>query len=322
MRLRDLGHTGIRVSEIGVGTWSIVTDWWGNPERAEEIIRTALDVGVNFFDTADMYGNGRSEEILGRVVTPKRGDVVILTKVGYDFYTDSKRPKHRFDLDYLRFAVNQSLKRLNTDYVDVLMIHNPKMKDISNEGLLEFMKSLKSDGIARSVGVALGPTLGWEEEGMRAIQMGYEVLEHIFNLIEEYPGKKLIQRDLGHVIRVPHASDVLNEDKWPLVEDPRLHRHFKDFGWIKRAYEATLDLKKYADSLGIKLNQLAIAYVLSFNNVSTVTPNITSKSELLNFVRASELSLSKEVLSYLEDYYERRYRGLNMESIEETKAYK
>ncbi|ABP96365.1 MULTISPECIES: aldo/keto reductase [Metallosphaera] len=322
MLLRDLGHTGIKTSELGIGMWTLVTDWWGEPDKAQEIVRRAIELGINFFDTADMYGNGRAEEVLGRSLGSKRDKVVILTKVGYDFYSSPQRPRQRFDLDYLRTAVDRSLKRLSTNYVDILMIHNPKMKDITRRDLLDFMRSLKSDGIARAVGVALGPTLGWEDEGLKAIEMGYEALEHIFNLIELYPGLRFLEFDVGHIVRVPHASDVLNESKWPLNYDPKLHRHFKSQQWINTAVDRTKGLLDYASKLGVTLSQLALSFVLSHKRVSTVIPNITTVRELEEFVKSTEFVLNNDDVNFLMDYYERNYRDLNEESIKETQAYK
>ncbi|QKQ99792.1 aldo/keto reductase [Metallosphaera tengchongensis] len=319
---RNFGDTKIAVSALGVGMWSLVTDWWGEPDKAQEIIKKSMEIGVNFFDTADMYGNGKAEEILGKSLGSNRDKVVILTKIGYDFYTNKFKPKQRYDLEYLRFAVNESLKRLSTDYVDVLMLHNPKLKDISNKELLDFMRSLKSDGLARSVGVALGPTLGWEEEGLKAIEMGYEGLEHIFNLIEQYPARKFLQFNVGHVVRVPHASDVLNDLKWPLKEDPKLHRHFKSMDWISRAVERSIELKKYAEKRGMKLRDLAIAFILSHRTVSSVIPNITNLKELEEFSKASDLTLDESDLEFLENYYNTNYKDLNEESIRETLIYK
>ncbi|MEL9969424.1 MAG: aldo/keto reductase [Metallosphaera sp.] len=322
MLFRDFGRTGINVSQLGIGMWSLVTDWWGRPDKARDIIKAAIDLDINFFDTADMYGNGKAEEILGDSVKTKRDKVIILTKIGYDFYTSPERPKQRYDIEYLNMAVKKSLKRLQTDYIDILMLHNPKLKDISNKDLLEFMKSLKSDGIARVIGVALGPTLGWENEGLKAIEVGYESLEHIFNIIELYPGMRLLKHNIGHVVRVPHASDVLNDSKWPLRYDPKLHRRFKTQVWIDKAVERTLDLRNFALSRGLKLNELALAFVWSFENVSTVVPNITTIEELRESEKSTRVILNEDDVEYIIQYYEKNYKELNEESIKETEIYK
>lgn len=324
MRFRNLGHTGLQVSEIGIGLWSLVTDWWGSNVQSEEILRKAYLEGINFYDTGDMYGEGKAEEILAKVLGTKRDNIVILTKIGYDFYhKQNNRYVQRFEVSYLEFAVKQSLKRLNTDYIDVLMLHNPKMSVIKNKEIFEFMQSLKRDGIVKVVGVALGPTLGWEEEGLEAIKMGYEALEYIYNMIEQYPGKIFLQYDIGHVVRVPHASDSLLEDKWPIVDDKKLHRSFKSINWIREAVNNSKEMLEFARSKGMKLSQLAIKFILASNKVSSVVPNITSIKELEEFLRVEELpDLTEDDLQYIDRYYSRYYRKLNEESIEETKVYK
>ena len=178
MRHRPFGTTGVSVSELGLGMWSLVSEeWGGDVDKAEEVVRRAFDLGITFFDTADVYGEGKGEEVIARALGTRRDKIVILTKVGLDFYRkQGGRVRLNFDLDYLRFAVEQSLKRLNTDYIDILMLHNPKMRNIVDRKVFEFMESLRRDGIARSDGVALGPTLGWLEEGLKSIEVGYQGL--------------------------------------------------------------------------------------------------------------------------------------------------
>ncbi len=323
MNYRRVKNTTLLISEIGIGVWSLITDeWGGNPNLAGDILRKAYEMGVNFFDTADYYGFGKGEEVIGKTLSSVRDRIVILTKVGYDFY-NNRPPKQRFEIDYLEKAVKLSLQRLNTDYVDILMLHNPKMNVIRDKKILEFMLSLKKDGIARMIGVALGPTLGWGEEGIEAINMGYESLEYIYNIIERYPGEDFLRYDIGHFVRVPHASDALNEDKWPIYVDNKLHRKFKNIDWIKKAIDRSQGLLELAKSKGFKLSQLAISYILANPKVTSVLPNIISVEELKEFIEASEkLRLSEEDISYINRYYEENFKDLNEESIEETKRYK
>ncbi|MFP3162856.1 MAG: aldo/keto reductase [Acidianus hospitalis] len=324
MRERDFGHTGIRVSEIGVGLWSLATDWWAPNVNAEEILKKAYELGITFYDTGDIYGEGKAEELLVKVLGNKRDNIVILTKIGYDFYNKKGRKiEQNFNIDYLEFAIKESLKRLNTDYVDILMLHNPKMNVIRNKEIFDFMQGLKKDGIVRAIGVALGPTLGWGEEGLEAIKMGYEGLEHIYNMIEQYPGKEFLKYRIGNVVRVPHASDALIEDKLPIGENKNLHRSLKNIKWIEEAVNNSKGMLEFAKSKGMKLSQLAIKFVLANPNVSTVVPNITTIKELEEFVKTEELEdLTEEDMSFISSYYEKYYKKLNDESIEETKIYK
>ncbi|BFH73414.1 aldo/keto reductase [Sulfurisphaera javensis] len=325
MKLRKINHTNIEVSEIGIGVWSLVTDWWGaEVNKAEDILRKAYENGINFFDTADIYGEGLGETILSKVFNTKRDRIVILTKIGYDFYNKiNNRAIQRFDLDYLDFAFKKSLERLNTDYIDILMIHNPKMQIIKNKEVLDFLYSLKKDGKVRVIGVALGPTLGWGEEGLEAIKMGYESLEYIYNIIELKPGIDFLNFDIAHFVRVPHASDALIEEKWPIFNNPKLHRSLKDINWIKKAVELSKPLLEYAKSKGIKLSQLALKFILYNSKVTSVLPNISSLKELEEYIQVEKLpDLTDEDYKYLYEYSITHFSELNNESIEETKRYK
>jgi aryl-alcohol dehydrogenase-like predicted oxidoreductase len=325
MNLRRVGNTNISVSEIGIGLWSIVTDWWGaDINKADEILRRAYELGVNFFDTADVYGEGKGEEIISKTLGTKRDNIIILTKIGIDFYN---KKKLNFSIDYLNFAFKQSLKRLNTDYVDILMLHNPKLINIKDKEVFEFLISLKKDGYVRVIGVALGPTLGWGEEGLEAIKMGYESLEYIYNLIERKPGEDFLKYSgIGHFIRVPHANDVLIPEKWSEIlqgHGEKLHRALKDINWLKNTILRTIRLKEYADNKGIHLSLLALKFILNKNNVSSVIPNITNIRELEFFLKVEEIQdLDYGDIEFLDKYYIENYADLNDESIRETIKYK
>jgi len=125
------------------------------------------------------------------------------------------------------------------------MLHNPRINVITSEEVLQFMTSLKRDGIVRAIGIALGPTLGWREEGLEAVRRGYEAIEHIYNLIERWPGEEILEYpEVGNIVRVPHASDVLDEERWPLRTDPLLHRSLKS---------PRLDTESFSRQLGAQV---------------------------------------------------------------------
>ena len=141
MRYRSFPGADVTVSEVGFGTWTLATGWWG--ERSDDdaiaMLRRALDEqGVTFFDAADTYGNGRAERQLASAFKGRRQEVVIGTKVGYDIYDEAARQSRRgqselpmrTDPPYIRFAVDRCLERLETDYLDVLQIHNVKMEQV------------------------------------------------------------------------------------------------------------------------------------------------------------------------------------------------
>lgn len=329
MKQRRVGNSGVMVSEIGIGVWSLVTDWWGRGDKAEEIIEYALMNGINFFDTADSYGNGRGEELLGRTIGQRRDEAVILTKIGYDIYhheAGQREIPQNFSLDYLEQALRNSLKRLNRDYVDILMLHNPRLDTIMNTEVFRWLEGVKRDGYARVIGVSLGPTLGWEEEGLAAIRMGYGAMEYIYNIIEQRPGESFLTspgaENVGHFIRVPHASDALDDDKWPIINSRGLHRSFKDIEWIERAVNGAKKLIPTAEAIGMKLSQLSLAFVLSSSRVTSVMPNITTKNDIDKYVAVEGKELSEEVIAEIREVYESDFRILNEESIRETDRYR
>ncbi|BCU67223.1 aldo/keto reductase [Sulfolobales archaeon HS-7] len=321
MEYRKIPHTKKETSVLGIGTWSVISpEWGGSPERAEEIIRNSLEYDVNLFDTADVYGNGIGDKVLGKAISTKRDRVVIIEKIG--FVPHNVR-KDRLSPEVLDKRLKDALRRLNTDYVDILMLHNPIMDDITNGDIYEFMKSTVEDGYAESIGVALGPTIGWLEEGIESSKRGYLALEHIYNVIERKPGEDLLKLNVAHFIRVPHASDVLDETKWPIEENHTLHRRYKNLEWLIRASEAVKELKDFLSVRGMSLSEVALRFVITNLAVTSVIPNISSISDIRRFVTEIEKGkLDEETLSFLKNQYDKKFKPLNQESIRETELYK
>src|SRR5690349_21446068 len=170
MKFRQFPGTDVSVSEIGFGTWTISTGWWGDKTDNEAVamLRRSLDTyGINFFDAADSYGNGRSERQLADAFRGRRNEVVYATKVGYDIYDAAAQSARRgqaelpqrFDRDYIRLAVNRCLERLETDYIDVLQLHNIKMEHVRDAAIWETLRELKHEGKIRVWGAAFGPAI-------------------------------------------------------------------------------------------------------------------------------------------------------------------
>ncbi|MGI8866978.1 MAG: aldo/keto reductase, partial [Rubrobacteraceae bacterium] len=142
MKYRRLAGTDIEVSEVGFGVWTVSTGWWGEviDDRSISLLREAQERGVNYFDTADTYGSGKGETLLADAFGHMRDEVVISTKIGYDFYNNTERRGQQarpqdWSEDFLRFALEQSLKRLDTDYIDFLQLHNTKMDAVDSDEL-------------------------------------------------------------------------------------------------------------------------------------------------------------------------------------------
>ncbi|WP_069806946.1 aldo/keto reductase [Vulcanisaeta thermophila] len=305
MNYRELGGTGIRVSEVGFGAWTIGSGMYGNVsvEEGIKMIRRALDLGINVFDTADVYGNGESERLLGRVL---RGyDVYIFTKVGYDIYSGTHG--QNFRPDYIEYAVRKSLERLGLRRLTLLQLHNPPLRVIRDKEVRSVMRRLVEEGLVEHVGVALGPETNVLNEGLAALEEGYETIMFVFNALEQEPGRTLISEGLrfnaGLMTRVPHASTALNERF--MVEFPKTdHRSLRSKEWLMRTREfVEKRLRPIARGLGLTLDAFAIKYVLSYP-ISTVFITATDTNELETYVRAADGNyLDQETLRKLEELY-------------------
>src|SRR5829696_8011696 len=221
MRYRRLGDTGIQVSEVGFGVWTVSTGWWGqvDNERSVRLLRRAFEKGINYFDTADTYGSGLGETLLADAFGGMRDEVVISTKIGYDFYNytarrgQQERPQD-WSEEFIRFALEQSLRRLQTDYIDFLQLHNTKMDAVENDAIFELMEEFKREGKVLTYGIALGPKIGWLEEGVRVMrERSIDGVQMIYNLLEQDPGRALIaaarETRTSLFVRVPHSSGML-----------------------------------------------------------------------------------------------------------------
>ncbi|HEU5478948.1 MAG TPA: aldo/keto reductase, partial [Candidatus Tumulicola sp.] len=245
MKYRTYPNTDVTVSEVDFGLWTTSTGWWGNntDDDAVAMLREAADLGITLFDAADTYGNGRSEEQLAKAFAGRRESVVYATKFGYDFYTPQNVEKrrgqfelpHDFSPAFVRKALEESLRRLQTDYVDIYQMHNARMAQIDDDALWELLESFKREGKIRMYGVALGPAIGWLYEGVDAVEKrNVPSLQIIWNALEQYPGNEQIRAaaesgaDTGYMIRVPHSSGLLEghytEDTVFPDNDHRRHR--------------------------------------------------------------------------------------------------
>ena len=200
MQYRALGKTGLEVSELGFGTWTVSTGWWGNytDAQAQDLVRRAISLGINYIDTADAYGNGRGETILAPILKEHR-DLVIGTKFGYDFYNNPERPRGQRELPqdmspkFIRFACEQSLKRMGIDTIAIYQPHNPRVDVLMQDEHWDTLETLKREGKIQSYGPSLGPAIGWRDEGIYATAVRKApVTQMIYNLLEQDPGREFI----------------------------------------------------------------------------------------------------------------------------------
>jgi aryl-alcohol dehydrogenase-like predicted oxidoreductase len=200
MRYRNLHNTNLKVSELGLGTWTFTTGWWGTytDEQGQSLIRKAIEYGINYIDTADAYGNGRGETILAPILK-EHPDLIVGTKFGYDFYNNPERPRGQRELpqdmspSFIRFALEQSLERLGVDHIAIYQPHNPRVVTLLTDEHWETLERLREEGKISSYGPSLGPAIGWRDEGIySAAVRRAPVTQMIYNIIEQDPGREFI----------------------------------------------------------------------------------------------------------------------------------
>ncbi|OGX14319.1 MAG: hypothetical protein A2351_06575 [Omnitrophica bacterium RIFOXYB12_FULL_50_7] len=343
MKERRLGKTDLHVSEIGFGCWAIGGNAYG-PVRDKdslEALAAAWDSGVNFFDTADTYGEGHSEELLGKFLKGKSRDrLTLATKCGWDFYlpagkqvlpsqkSDSSLPgspgklnhaghRKNFDAGYIRFACEQSLKRLGTDVIDLFQLHNPSLELIQKGDLVSVLGGLKKEGKIRFIGISVHT----EAEALAAIEdLRVQAIQIIFNLLDQRMAERILpeaeKRDVGVIVREALASGLLTGKYAPSHEFPKDDHRRR---WVPEKREADWQkIQLIQKTLGfgsLPLLKAALEFTLAFGAVSTVIAGAKTPAQVLENVAASlRPALNPEDIERLKELYGREEifrKGLN-----------
>ena len=294
MRYRKLGTTGIEVSEIGFGGFAIGGYDYGPTDDSESIaaIEKAYSMGVTFFDTADMYGAGHSESLIGRALKGKNPPAFVATKVGYV----GNRGKQRMDFSrsHIVTAVEQSLRRLQRDAIDLYQIHNPLLEDLENGEAFEVMDELVKAGKVRFWGVSVKARDVLEIcrktmacSSVASIQMVYNLF-HSRDL-EELQGE-IRRRGIGLVARAPLEYGMLTGKFSPVERfSPGDHRGSR---WKPEEFSRKLaqleGLREAFKGEPFTLPQLAIGFALSLQDVSVVICGAKRPSQIEENVAASK----------------------------------
>ncbi len=301
MKYKKLGKSGIKVSEIGFGAWTIALNWWGkeiSEDEAKRMLKKAYDLGINFFETGDMYGKGKSERLIGEVFKGMRDEIVISTKYGYDFegvqQIGHKELPQRFDPEFTEHALSKSLERLQTDYVDVYGLHNPKLKHIRDDSIFTTLDKKIHEGKIKTYQAALGPAIGWTQEGLEAMERkNISAVQTVYNILEQTPGNHLLEngvkKDVGILVRVPDASGILTGKVNANTKiDEKDHRSVRKGEWIRASLKKVEQLKPIAERNGLNITELAIKFILSKKGISSVLPTVISNEEIEMFATMSD----------------------------------
>ncbi len=301
MRYRTLGKSGIKVSEIGFGAWTLGLDWWGKrieDDQAKRLLKRAHDLGINYFETGDIYGRGKSEKLIGEVFAGMRNEVAISTKYGYDIYGNEqighKELPQKFTPEFTEFALQKSLERLQTSYVDVYGLHNPKIQAIRDTKVIDYLDKKVREGTIKSYQVALGPAIGWTEEGLEAMEKtNATAVQTVYNILEQHPGNILIEQgaryNVGILVRVPDASGILTGK---VTADTKIsekdHRSVRSGDWVKQSLQKVDQLMPIAKRNDLNITQLAIKFILSHKAVSSVLPTVVDEEEITMFSQMTD----------------------------------
>jgi aryl-alcohol dehydrogenase-like predicted oxidoreductase len=303
MKYRRYRNTDLEVSEVGFGLWTVSTGWWGQFTESEalSLLHKAFDLGITLYDAADTYGNGYSEELLAKAFGNRRDQVVIATKVGYDFvhHGGERRGQREIPQDFSPAAIERAteaaLRRLGTDRIDLLQLHNIRMEQVHDDALWETLERLKQKGRIREYGIALGPAIGWLYEGVNCIkQRNPASVQHIYNILEQHPGAAMqaaareAGRDTMFLIRVTHSSGLLEGHYTPeTVFPPSDHRSHRPRSWLLNGVKKVEQLR-FLERDGRTLGQAALQWLLKDDRVASTLPNIYNAEQLAEFAAAPE----------------------------------
>jgi len=305
MQRRPLGNTGITVSEIGLGAWQLANPDWGVRDSGDAlgVVQAALDSGCDFFDTAPGYGRGRSEEVLGQALEAVRQQVTICTKFGHGAAGTTD-----FAATSLRASLEASLRRLRTDYVDILLLHNPppEIMDGTQAPHYEELERLKSEGKLRVYGVSLDSRADLETVLATTHSGAVEVYFNIFHQEPQAAFARAAAGGVGLIVKVPLDSG------W-LAGRYRAESRFSDVRdrWTPETIARRAALVEQVAALtlpGRSLTHLALQYVLAQPEVSTVIPGAKTAAQAHDNLAASVAALPPETVRALRDLWDRELK--------------
>ena len=308
MNYRTLGRSGLRVSEIGLGTM-VHAGHFGPMDDAESLaaIAAALDLGVNFIDTSNAYGDGYGETLLGKALKGTRDRVLLATKGG-NIMTGPKRGTTDFAPDYIAQVMDESLQRLQTDHVDLYQLHNPKVSDLQDEALYALLQRRKREGKVRFVGASVNTM----EEGIVAVKSGrYDVIQIEYNILVQDPAQEVFplaqEANVGVIARVPLRRGLLGgkitaQDRERFTGGDVRARLFA--GEALERELAKVERVRFIVKPPVKsLAQAAIAFCLAHPAVSTVIPGARNADQMRDNASAGSLPLPPGDVEKLRDFW-------------------
>jgi len=317
MKYRELGLTGMKISEVSFGTWAIGADW-GSVDDKDSLaaLHKAIDLGINFIDTADVYGGGRSEKLIARLCKERSEQIYVATKAGRKL---DPHVAEQYTPENIRGFIEQSLKNLQVDALDLVQLHCPPTPVFYNPELFDALDAMVKEGLIKNYGVSVEKV----EEALKAIQYpGVKTVQIIFNMFRQRPAELFFReakaRKIGIIVRVPLASGLLTGK---MTKDTKFeksdHRNFNREGasFDRGETFAGVDYEKGLQAVealkgikpeGFTMAQFALKWILMHDALSCTIPGAKRPSQVEDNCRASDLpDLSEEKMGGIRDIYEK-----------------
>lgn len=322
MKYRRLGKTGFEVSEISLGTWQLGEGWGSVSEKdAIRVLETAIDSGVNFFDTADVYGDGRSERFIAQALNARREKIYVATKAGRRLQPHTPEGYNKKNLAEF---VERSLKNLKREALDLVQLHCPPTEVYYRPDVFSALEELKQSGKILHYGVSVEKV----EEAIKATEFaGLATVQIIFNLFRQRPAELFFplasKRDVGILVRLPLASGLLtgkiNKETQFAADD---HRSYNRFGErfdrgetfsgvdLDVAFDAVEQIRAHLPA-GVSMAAFAMRWILQREEVSCVIPGARNERQVTENARASHLPpLTREQMQALAEIYQKKIAPL------------
>jgi len=316
MKYREFGRTGWQVSTVSFGAWAIGADW-GNVEKEDAIaaLHTALDEGVNLFDTADVYGDGRSEKLLAQLKRERSEDFYIITKAGRRL---NPHTADGYNRENLTSFVERSLVNLETETLDLVQLHCPPTDVYYRPEVFGVLDRLVQAGKIRYYGVSVEKV----EEALKAIEYpGVQSVQIIFNIFRQRPGELFFgeakRRKVGILARVPLSSGMLTgkfskQSQFTTNDHRQYNRHGESFDvgetFSGVDYDLSLEAVEKLRTLvpqGGSMAQFALRWILMFEAVSCTIPGAKNSQQAADNAKAADLPpLSDETMAAVKEIYD------------------
>jgi len=315
MKYRILGKTGYKISEVGFGSWSLGADWGDvSEDQAMATLNKAVDLGVNFIDTADVYGDGRSEKIIGKLLKERKERIFVATKAGRRL---NPHIAEGYTKAMLNKFVDRSLKNLGVKTLDLLQLHCPPTSVYYNQEVFDALEEMVKKNKIKFYGVSVEKV----EEGLKAIEYkGVSTVQIVFNVFRQRPAELFFQeakkKNIGIIVRVPLASGLLSGKMTKDTSFPKNdHRNYNRQGQafdvgetfagvpFETGLQAVEKLKKIKPN-NYSMPQFALKWILMHDAVSAVIPGGKRPEQVEENTKASEMpKLSNKVIKNVDKVY-------------------